>query len=154
MFGARVTRPDKRRGRARGLRDESGVVAVEFALTLPLILLVFFMIIEFSQVFNNLNDLNQIAANGARFAAVNNIPSGSGSLQSRLEGQADTQRLRDGIDVCVDFPSGSSNVGEPVHVRATSSYTLLPIVNGATLNLHGEATMRIERAPTNYSQGC
>jgi hypothetical protein len=141
--------------RRRLTSDESGVVAIEFALTLPLILLVLFAIIEFGQVFNNLNDVNQIAANGARLAAVDTDPPGTDSLQVYLEKQADTQRLKDHIDVCVQFPSGTpAKVGDPVKIVATSPYHLIPLLGGATLNLHGEATMRIERVPSTYTAGC
>ena len=52
------------------------MVAVEFALVLPLILFVLFAIIDFGQVFNNLNDANHIAGMGARYAAVDNKPTG------------------------------------------------------------------------------
>lgn len=134
-------------------RDDSGVVAIEFALTLPLILLVLFAIIEFGQVFNHLNDANQIAANGARFAAVDNVPS-TDTLQVFLAKQADLQRLKDDIKVCVEFPEGTNAVGDPVRVSISSDYQLLPLLGGATLKLHGEATMRIERVPTKYTAGC
>lgn len=143
----------------RPARNESGVVAVEFALTLPFIFIVLFLIVEFGQVFNNLNDLNQIAANGARFAAVNQNP-GSGTLQEYLAGQAGTQRLKDDIKVCVVFPNGTTNVGDPVQIETSSTYTLLPIigtfVSNPSLSLKGSATMRIERAPdgTEYGAGC
>ena len=133
-------------------------MAIEFALTLPFIFIVLFLIIEFGQVFNNLNDVNQIAANGARFAAVDSNPSGGGSLQDYLADQAGTQRLKDDIKVCVEFPNGTSNVGDPVKIVATSTYTLLPIigtfVSEPSLDLEGSATMRIERPPTTYVAGC
>jgi len=142
---------------SRATKDsESGVVAIEFALVLPVILIFLFAIIEFGQAFNHLNDTNQIAANGARFAAVDVQPTGD-PLQTYLEKQADLQGLKDTINVCIEFPNGgSSNVGDPVTVRVTSDYELIPLLGGATppLRLHGEATMRIEREPTTYSADC
>jgi Flp pilus assembly protein TadG len=155
----RANRPEG--SHRRGLyKDESGVVAIEFALVLPWILLVLFVIIDFGQVFNNLNDVNQIAANGARLAAVDNKPTGD-SLQVYLEKQADLQQLKDNIDVCIEFPSGSSNVGDPVTVKAASTYGLLPVIRNLLPDLlspdvaiQGEATMRIERPPTKYVADC
>jgi Flp pilus assembly protein TadG len=129
------------------------VVAIEFALVLPFILIFLFAIIDFGQIFNNVNDANQIAADGARFAAVDTKPT-SDSLQTYLKAQGDTQALRDKIGVCIEFPAGSSKVGDPVKVKVTSSYQLVPLLGGATIDLHGEATMRIERPPTTYSAGC
>ena len=135
--------------------DESGIVAVEFALVLPFILVFLFAIIDFGQIFNHVNDANQIAADGARFAAVNVSPNGA-TLQSYLAQQADTQYLEDHISVCVDFPNGSSNVGDPVRVNVTSSFQLVPLLGGSTIDLHGSATMRLERPPTPaiISAGC
>jgi Flp pilus assembly protein TadG len=150
MHGRPVIRSagDRRR---RLSTNESGVVAIEFALTLPLILLVLFAIIEFGQVFNNLNDVNQIAAAGARFAAVDNKPT-SDSLQVYLEKQADLKYLRDHIDVCIKFPvDNTPQVGEPVQVNVSAPYHLVPLLGGATINLKGSATMRMERTPTKYS---
>lgn len=135
----------------------SGVVAVEFALTLPIILVFLFAIIQFGQLFNHVNDQNHIAAEGARLAAVDNNPSGS-TLQSYLTQEGDTQSLRDTIKVCIEFPSGTSNVGDPVKVSVSSDFNLIPLLakynGGAALALNGHATMRIERPPTTYSGGC
>lgn len=145
-----------------GLGDESGVVAIELALVLPFILMIIFLLTDFGRFFNYLNDANQVAANGARMAAVNTYP-GSAALRA----QTDTAELRNasggshlpgGISVCVDFPSGLSTVGNPVRVRTTGSFKLVPLLDkvlgvATSVPLHGEATMRIERAPT-YAAGC
>jgi len=147
-------------------RDERGVVAVEFALMLPLILVFLFLIIDFGRVFNYLNDANQIAANGARLAAVNNYPGGAA-----LASQGDTVELRDGgsqvpskLKVCVRFPdpaspnndalsNASPKAGDPVKVKATATFKLAPafgFLGGGlpTIPIHGEATMRLERTPS------
>lgn len=152
-------RPQRRTTRAhRVSSDESGVVAIEFALVLPIILVFLFSIIQFGQLFNHVNDSNQIAANGARFAAVDRNPGGSGTLQTYLALQADTQNLRDHIKVCITYPNGTSNVGDPVKVSVTSNFTLIPLLakfnGGAAVPLHGEATMRIERASSVVTGGC
>ncbi len=148
------------RGRVRqSAADESGVVAIEFALVLPIILLFLFTIVDFGQVFNHVNDVNQIAANGARLAAVDSNPGDPATLQEYLKNQADLQGLKDNIGVCVAFPTGTSNVGDPVEVRVTSTYVFLPLladlVGAAPVDIHGEATMRIERPPAGaaYSEG-
>jgi Flp pilus assembly protein TadG len=140
----------------RRTRGESGVVAVEFALVAPIILAFIFAIVEFGQMFNYTNDANQIAATGARYAAVNNNPSG-GTLQNYLRDQADTTGLRNNISVCITYPNTTSNVGDPVKVSVTSDYKLVPLLGGATVTLHGEATMRIEQPPSTppvYTSGC
>ena len=150
----------------RTLRDQRGVVTIEFALLLPAILAVVFLIIDLGRVFNYMNDANQIAAAGARYAAVDNNP-GGGTLQAYLQDQADTDELKDGgtdnvvdaIDVCIDFPNSSSSVGEPVRVKAETDFKIGHFITQfigkeVTIPIVGEATMRIERPPTTYSADC
>lgn len=152
-------------GRPRAVRDERGVVAVEFALILPLVLFIFLAIVDFGRVFNYLNDTNQIAANGARYAAVDQNP-GGGTLQEYLAAQGDTKELRDGgseavdapLDVCIDFPANvltgtSGQVGDPVTVKVESEFDLIPLLGGISLPIRGSATMRLERPPS-YSADC
>ena len=64
------------------LRNDSGQAAVEFALVLPLLIAFLFLIAGFARVFNAYNDLNQMAADGARFAAVGNFPGASALLDN------------------------------------------------------------------------
>jgi len=165
-----VQRPRRTHAGPRSLlRDQRGVVTIEFALLLPVLLAFVFMIIDFARVFNYLNDANQIAANGARFAAVDRNPNGGGSLQEYLRQQADTGELRDGgssavadpLDVCIGFPSGSSEVGEPVQVEVRTEFKIARMITQfvpgdpeVKLPITGKATMRIERPPTNYSADC
>lgn len=147
---------------ARLREEDSGVVAVEFALVLPLLLAFILLIIDLSRAFNYINDANQIAANGARFAAVDTNPGGGGqTLQQYLQAQGDTKELRNGgtdqvasgISVAI---CGSGIVGEPVTVKVTTQFKLtpfqiLPLFDEVTLPISGSATMRTERARTKYT---
>ena len=145
------------------LRDERGQSLVEFTLVLPLLLLVLFGIVEFARVLNYTNDMNQIAANGARLAAVDRIPSGT-SLQAYLKGTADTAVLRgeatsesvSAAEVCITFPGDAAAVGDPVKVEAKTQFDLLPIIDttATSITLRGTATMRLEQPPSTYSAGC
>jgi Flp pilus assembly protein TadG len=149
--------PDRPRVSLR--RDERGVVAIEFALIAPVLLMMLFGIIDFARALNYLNDSNQIAAQGARLAAVNNNPNAPSTLQSYLNGLADTAELRTGssqvtspISTCIDTPTNaatgtSRKVGDPVRVVVTSQFKLLPIVGVGTMTLKGKAVMRLERTP-------
>jgi hypothetical protein len=70
-------------GRARRFRDERGQGLVEFALILPIFVLLLGGIIQFGFALNFWLDLQRVANQGARQAAVNNwppnCPQGSGA---------------------------------------------------------------------------
>jgi Flp pilus assembly protein TadG len=128
--------------------NESGQASVEFALVLPLLLFVLFAIIEFSRAFNAYNDLNQMAASGARFASVGRYPGDAGLKSGAADtavSQAATITLKydqNGVlsDTCV--------VGAGVVVTTTSPVQLAPILNVGSINLKGHAEMRVERCPS------
>jgi Flp pilus assembly protein TadG len=140
----------------RRLRNERGQAAVEFALVIPFLCLIIIAILHFGKVMNYWLDLNQVAAEGARKAAVNTFASDSDAdtyLRDRLE----TTELRSGgttsipaaatINVCA--PEGIG-VGDPVTVQVSVPYAL-PFI-GATVTLRGSATMRLEQA-LDYTPG-
>ena len=144
-------------------RDESGVALVEFALVLPLLLVLILGIFDFGRAFNYWNDSQQMANEGARWAVVDRRPGGGSSLQSDIQQQASSAELRNGSSsvsskakVCVSFPNGAPTVGDPVKVSVTATYNWLPFLGiGATSStITSTATMRLERLPTVYSAGC
>jgi hypothetical protein len=146
-------------------RCESGVALVEFALVLPLLLVILFGMLDFGKAFNYWIDETHLANEAARWAVVNKNP-GGGTLQEYIQQQADTPELRNGgtssvpgpLQICISFPNGSANVGDPVHVTASSTYNWLPLIGnriGITqTTITGSATMRLEAIPTNYGAGC
>jgi Flp pilus assembly protein TadG len=158
------------------IHNQQGQALAEFALVLPVLILLLFGMIEFGRAFNYWNDATHISAEGARFAVVNRKPdpSNAGSLQVQLRDQADTSELRSGgssalptpAQVCVDFPNGTSNIGDPVRVTMRFTYNWLPALDGvtklidmkkgfaATTTFTSTSIMRIEVPPTNYGAGC
>jgi Flp pilus assembly protein TadG len=83
------------------LRDQHGTAMVEFALVLPILLFLALGIVDFGRAINYWNDVNQISADGARFAAVNNNPGTTASpavtdFRQWLRNQAETSELKDG----------------------------------------------------------
>jgi Flp pilus assembly protein TadG len=150
--------------------DESGVALVEFALVLPLLLLVLFGMLDFGKAFNYWIDETHLANEAARWAVVNTNP-GSGTLQAYTLSQADTTELRTGgtssvpgqAQVCISFPTNpqtgtSAQVGDPVQVTVTVAYNWMPFIRSSTgltnVTLTGESTMRLEAKPTTYTAGC
>jgi Flp pilus assembly protein TadG len=148
-------------------RDESGAVLVEFALVAPLLLVVILGITDFGRAFHYWIDSTHLANVAARHAAVNKNPGAAvpRTLQRHMELQATTTELRDGssrqtpIDVCISFPAGTSNVGDPVQVEVKSNWSWMGYLVGRTgiaptSAIKGHATMRLEARPTNYTAGC
>ena len=150
---------------ADGSSSESGAALVEFALVLPLLLILLFGMLDFGKAFNYWIDETHLANEGARWAVVNKNP-GSGSLQQYIQQQADTSELRNGgtssvsapMQVCISFPNGSAEVGDPVHVTTSVTYNWLPFLGSrvgiAQTTITGSSTMRLEAAPTVYGAGC
>jgi Flp pilus assembly protein TadG len=146
------------------LNEERGTSLVEFALVLPLLLLILFGVLDFGKAFNYRNDQTHLAAEGARWAVVNTNP-GSGSLQQYIKDSADSTELRNLAQVCISFPTNSATgtsgqVGDPVTVTVKSNYNWIPFLSsgaGGGLSLpssiSGSATMRLEAPPTSYSAG-
>src|SRR5262249_13317235 len=144
--------------------DESGTALVEFALVLPILLLILLGLLDFGKAFNYWNDETHLAAEGARWAVANSNPRGGGaSLQQYIQQQADSSELRRIATVCISFPTNpdtgtSGHVGDPVSVTVKSTYTWLPFISARagispTTVIQGTATMRLEAPPTNYGGG-
>jgi Flp pilus assembly protein TadG len=148
------------------IKREDGQALPEFALVLPILIVVLFGVIHFGKAFNYWNDATHITAEGARYAAVNNkpYPSNPASLQAQLLAQGDTEELRAGgtpdvpaaSQVCIDFPTGTPAKGAPVRVTMTFQYHWMPLFDFdfTTTTVTSTAVMRLETAPTNYAAGC
>ena len=138
---------------------------VEFALILFPLLLLVVGIIQFGIALNYWLDMQRIANQGARWAAVNNwppdCPAGSAvgdcdgtpnpTLQVSLVNQALTQGLQDGVTVKICYPDEVGSQGHPVRVRLEAPFDLLPILGVGSLNLRADATMRLEQQPTHIT---
>jgi Flp pilus assembly protein TadG len=138
--------PSSRRAGA-WLRQEDGQSLVEFALLLPLLLLVLFGIVDLAKAYNYWNDSTHLANVGARYAAVGNVP--GGNLSTYLKSQAETTELGNQLSITICSPTGTYAVGEPIKVVITSTYTFLPLVAskvGPTTTIKSSATNRVERA--------
>ena len=142
--------------RVRRFRNERGQAAVEFALVVPLLCLIILAILHFGKVMNYWLDLNHVASEGARKAAVNTFAS-DGDYDTWIRSRLETGELRTGgttsipapsdVDVCL--PEGG-DVGDPVTVQVSAGYSL-PFI-GTAITLRGTATMRLEQ-PADFAGG-
>ncbi|HEY4976151.1 MAG TPA: TadE/TadG family type IV pilus assembly protein [Gaiellaceae bacterium] len=148
--------------RREGWGSESGTAVVEFAVVLPLLLLIVFGIVDFGRALNYTNNATHIASEGARWAVVDSNPGApSQSLQRYLAGQADSSEMMDNATVCVSFPNGGApQAGDPVEVTVAVSFNWTPYISNTvfggspTSTFTGKAVMRLERPPSSYGTGC
>ena len=143
-----------RRNRARRLRgEEAGQSLVEFAIVLPLFLVIVYGVLDFGIAVNYWMDENHLAASGARLAVVNYTPS-SGTPADYIKSQAETEELRNGATVQITHPDGC-DAGDPITVTVSYPYQWMSFLTDgslveafgidATTTIRGSATMRLEQ---------
>lgn len=145
-------------------KKEDGAVLVEFALVVPLLLLLVLGMLQFGILLNAKITETQLTASAARYAAVNQNPGGDEPLVDYIKQRAGTQDLRTNAQVCLEYPTGetgtSGEPGDPVRVSMTYTYDLLPFLGDAltpdvsSITVTGDATMRLETFPDDIPAGC
>jgi Flp pilus assembly protein TadG len=111
-----------------------GASAVEFALILPILILLLFGIIEFGRGYNARNTITHAAREGARAAAVDD-----GSLATATAAVVGAAPNLSGLTVTVS----ACDPGEPFTV--TVAYDLdyeIPLFGGGTFSFTEDGTMR------------
>jgi Flp pilus assembly protein TadG len=148
--------------RRESWRSEPGTAVVEFAVVLPLLLLIVFGILDFGRALNYTNDATHLASEGARWAVVDSNPGEpSQTLQQYILSQGDTSEMTRGTTVCVSFPDGSApQAGDPVEVTVAVKFDWMPYLSNSVFGgspnstFTGKAVMRLERPPSSYGTGC
>lgn len=133
------------------LRDESGQGVVEFGLVVPLLCVLVLVLVDFGKAMNYWLDLNHVAAEGARKAAVNRFPTAA-EYQTYIRDRLETAELQaggtdsipTGATIAICLPEGG-DVGDPVTVQVTVDYDWIPFIPSADFNIRGTATMRLEQ---------
>jgi len=134
-------------GRPR--KREDGQSLVEFALVIPIFLLVLFAIVDFGMAFHAWITVTNSAREGARIGAVRAT---SGEIEQRVR---DTATSLEQANLSVGVTNAEGQPGESVEVDVSYDYSLmtpladlLNMVSGgvipATLNLGSTADMRLE----------
>lgn len=139
---------------ARRLRREDGTALVEFAVVLPLLVLILMGIIYLGRYINYTNDATQLASSAARWAAINANPGASSSisLQKYVAQQASPELAKGSSDVSavqvyLYYPSGSTGgVGQPVRACVTSNMNFIPLLGISNTKIVETATMSVENS--------
>jgi hypothetical protein len=149
-------------------RREDGVAMTEFALIVPVFMLIVVGILVFGRLFFYWIETNHVANETARWAVVDRNPyktcvgsptglTGCQSLQQRARSSA-TNEFEDNAAVCIDYPDpdnpgafqseGSLEPGDPVRVRVQIPVSFVKFF-GFGVTIKGSATMRVERIDDN-----
>lgn len=128
--------------RKNQIGSERGQSLVEFALALPILVLLLFAVIQFGVAFNNYVTLTDATRAGARKAAVGRrLPSPQSSTITAVRNSATDLRQGD-LNVTV---SSTWQPGADVNVTATYPYTInllgIPVKTG---RLSSTTTERVE----------
>jgi len=134
----------------------------EFALILPVFVLLAVGLLAFGRIFFYWIEANHLASETARWAVVDRNPY-STSLQQHAA-QSATQEFASTSRVCITFPDGAAVVGRRVLVKVEKPFGLKLGLPGftaidMTIMIRGSSTMRIERfangngPPVNYAGG-
>ena len=157
-----------RRPRARvrtRLRDERGASVVEFALVIPVLMLLLLGMVDLGKAFNYWIDTTHLANMGARWAAVDKNPGqpSAMTLQQYVRSRANTNELKNGGSGSIPDPlvvciTPGANPGDVVLVEVKSKYRWLPFVGNKIsileTEIRGSAEMRMEHAPSTFTAGC
>jgi hypothetical protein len=138
------------------LRRESGQGVVEFGMVVPLLCVLVLVFVDFAKAMNYWLDLNHVAAEGARKAAVNQFPTAT-EYQNYIRDRLETAELKSGgtdsvpsgAEIAICLPEGS-DVGDPVTVQVSVGYDWVPFIDSGAFNIKGTATMRLEQ-PADFS---
>jgi hypothetical protein len=148
--------PPAARRRRHWFRREDGQAVVEFALVVPLICVLIVVFVDFARFMNYWFDLNRVASEGARIAAVNTPGLTPAVIKDRFLFDQKASSC-----VAISYPSAA--VGQPVTVDVKVPYTWfsipasIPFVGGyggGTLTIRASATMRQEQKATYAQAAC
>jgi Flp pilus assembly protein TadG len=145
-------------------RREDGVAMTEFALILPIFMLIVAGMLGFGRVFFYWIQANHVANETARWAIVDRNPYAPQTLQQHAANSA-TVEFNTGTDqttVCITRTG--TDLGDPLKVTVAKPFGFVPILGIGKITIRASSTMRVERLggtdasnnaiPSSYTEGC
>lgn len=128
---------------------EDGQAMVEFALILPIFLLILCGIIDFGWLFYNQLSLNNACREGARYAVVNTAENAdTSSIISHIEKTTTTVFANDGVDITVTYSSPSDPTAGDITVSLKADISfftpVLSTVLGKEKTITSTVIMKVE----------
>ena len=128
-------------------KNESGVSLIEFALVLPILLLILLGIIQFGFIFNGQITLTSSAREGARLAVVG---ADDNDVKDRVEDTAIALLLnvdRNDIDINREVGGDDGTLSVTVPGSVDIIVPILDLIVGNSMSLSAESVMRVELKP-------
>lgn len=133
-------------------KAEDGAVLVEFAIVLPILLLIVWVIIDFARAFYTVNSLASAVREGARVAAVYDVPSDNETvIKNRVKAAFNAfggPPLTDAQIIIDDQTTTNGEVTVRVHQYEWRTTTPITVISGGRILMTRQATFRWEREPT------
>jgi Flp pilus assembly protein TadG len=129
------------------LKGEDGVAMTEFALVIPIFLIVVAGLLAFGRVFFYWIEANHLANETARWAAVDRRPDPGRTLQAYAHDSGGTTEFSN-AKVCIQVPvplRAAPVLGGPIEVKISKRFSFVPILGIGDVTIRGSATMRVER---------
>jgi len=129
--------------KAKYFKRQKGASAVEFAIILPILIMVIFAIFQFGIAYNNYIALTHAAREGARLAAVNfDEDPGLDVFEARIRDSAPTVTIES-----IELSGQDGDIGDSVSVTVTGEVLNIeiPLAGSWPVQLNSTATLRIEK---------
>jgi Flp pilus assembly protein TadG len=153
--------------RRTNLKRDDGVAMTEFALILPIFMVIVAGLLGFGRVFFYWIQANHVASETARWAIVDRNPYAPTTLQQHAANSATTEFSQGPgqATVCITR-QGDKNLGAPLKVTVAKPFTFVPILDIGRITIRASSTMRIERLagpvdsltkvpkPQDYTEAC
>lgn len=129
-----------------GSSPERGAALVEFAVLAPLLILLLFGIIEFAWIFSQNLDVRHGAREGARLAAVDELPASAQEVADAICDRMDTVET---TSTLISVDATGDTIGNEITVKVQAPPTTLTGIMSsfipASLNLTSEVVIRAEK---------
>ena len=130
-------------------KREDGQAMVEFALILPIFLLILCGIIDFGWLFYNQLSLNNACREGARYAVVNTADDASTqAIKNHIENTTTTVFANDGVDIKIEYSSPNDPTAGDITVSMEAEISfftpVLSTVLGKEKTITSTVIMKVE----------
>ena len=122
--------------RLQSRAGERGAAAIEFALILPILVILVFGVIEFGRVFNAQISITNAAREGARYMAIHNSAPGARTAAANAAPSLTPALSVGSVDV------GPCVLGSPVTVTVRYTVDFITGYFGANIPLTGKGVMQ------------